>query len=141
MKIKFLKKDIVDMTNEKDIIVEFEKCEIGKLILSSYCTKLFINDSIVKILVLNPTIEDLNCDDCGIEEIIANEPITNMQFMHIRDNKLTKLDIQFLCIPLIMDVANNNIKEVIHKIPFNWDLDMDGNPIIDMLKPYEYIQY
>jgi len=100
------------------------------------CTKICAMDSSIKKIYLNPYIEHIHCDDVGLEEIIAEEPLKNAKMVYLNDNKLTKFDVKFLTSPWEINLSNNNISEFVHKVPFSAYLHMyfniDNNPIYDM---------
>ena len=82
----------------------------------------------------------MSCEETGIEELVAEDPLDNARTLMLNDNKLTKLDMKLKKL-FTMDISNNDIGEIVHKIPFCWDFNDEGNPIINEQKTTDYILY
>ena len=97
-------------------------------------------DSVIRRIVVHKNIETMSCEETGIEELVAEDPLDNARTLMLNDNKLTKLDMKLKKL-FTMDISNNDIGEIVHKIPFCWDFNDEGNPIINEQKTTDYILY
>jgi len=127
----------------QDILFEvsFEDCCIDLVILPVMCRQIVASTSIIKCIHLNKHIEVIYCDNCGIEEIIAEEPILHPKAIILNDNKLIKFNVQMLEAPYELNISNNQITEIKYKIPFNYFFFFHGNPISREADLSDYIDF
>lgn len=147
MKVEFYKlienlnEDVLDLSNNMIFDLDIEKSNINKLILPRCCKRFNSMDSIIKIIVIGPYLDTINCSECGIEELIADYPMELLTTIYLDKNKLTKFNVQLLQKPIYIDISDNLISEIKYKIPYLHDLYIVENPITKEKNINEFIQY
>ena len=140
---KTLSKIDADLLDLKDLdldLLVIEDSNIRELILPLTLKSFITYDSVIRRIVVHKNIETMSCEETGIEELVAEDPLDNARTLMLNDNKLTKLDMKLKKL-FTMDISNNDIGEIVHKIPFCWDFNDEGNPIINEQKTTDYILY
>jgi len=133
--------DLLDLENNATDNLCIENCNIETLILPQECPLLGISDSIVKTIYLNPNIRVITAQDSGIEQVIAKEPLNQAQMFLLNDNKIWNFDVKILNSPWEINLENNFITDLPHKIPYHFYLNLNNNPISDMKYRNEYIDF
>lgn len=140
---KTLSKIDADLLDLKDLdldLLVIEDSNIRELILPLTLKSFITYDSVISRIIVHKNIETMSCEETGIEELVAEDPLDNARTLRLSDNKLTKLDMKLKKL-FTMDISNNNISEIVHKIPFCWYFNDEGNPIINEQKTTDYILY
>lgn len=131
----------LDLSNESIESVDLENCVIDRLVLPKCCDTLSSDHSTIKTIVVYPSIAFMFCIECGIENIIADEPLPKVRMLYLSQNKLTSFNLQITSDPYEIDLSYNKISEIKYKIPFHWEFNIHGNPIAEERSMREYIRY